>query len=52
MALCGSAIFPLVYAAIADASSLHAAYWILIPAAVYMVFYAFFGYKINKWCKK
>ena len=52
MALCGSAIFPLVYAAIADASSLHAAYWILIPAAVYMVPYAFFGYMINKWSKK
>ena len=50
MALCGSAIFPLVYASIADGgASLHTAYWILIPAALYMVFYAFMGYKINQW---
>lgn len=51
MALCGSAIFPLVYASIADATSLHAAYWLLVPAALYMVFYAFGGYKINYWKK-
>lgn len=41
---------PLVYASIADGgASLHTAYWILIPAALYMVFYAFMGYKINHW---
>jgi len=52
MALCGSAIFPLIYAGIADASgSLHTAYWILIPAAAYMIFYAFAGYKIEYWKK-
>ena len=52
MALCGSAIFPLIYAGIADASgSLHTAYWILIPAAAYMVFYAFAGHKIEYWKK-
>lgn len=50
MALCGSAIFPLIYASIADASgSLHHAYWILIPAALYMIFYAFVGHKIDYW---
>lgn len=53
MALCGSAIFPLIYASIADASaSLHFAYWILIPASVYMIFYAFVGHKINYWTKR
>ena len=55
MALCGSAIFPLIYASIADASgSLHHAYWILIPAALYMIFYAFVGHKIDYWkrCKQ
>jgi fucose permease len=52
MALCGSAIFPLVYASIADASgSLHTAYWLLLPAALYMVYYAFAGHKINHWKK-
>ena len=52
MALCGSAIFPLLYAAIADGgATLHTAYWILIPAALYMVFYAFIGHRINQWTK-
>lgn len=50
MALCGSAIFPLVYAAICDSSgSLHTSYWILIPAALYMLYYALSGHKINTW---
>ena len=52
MALCGSAIFPLIYAGIADScGSLHTAYWILIPAAAYMIFYAFVGHKIEYWKK-
>lgn len=52
MALCGSAIFPLIYAGIADGcGSLHTAYWILIPAAAYMIFYAFAGHKIEYWKK-
>ena len=52
MALCGSAIFPMIYAGIADASaSLHLAYWVLLPAAAYMVFYAFVGHKYNFWKK-
>jgi len=50
MMLCASAIFPLIYASIADATgSLHTAYWILIPGFVYMVYYAFFGHKVNRW---
>ena len=52
MALCGSAIFPLLYAAIADGgATLHMAYWILVPAALYMVFYAFIGHCIHAWKK-
>ena len=52
MALCGSAIFPLIYAGIADATgSLHTAYWVLLPAAAYMVFYAFLGHKYEHWRK-
>ncbi|MCQ2158752.1 MAG: sugar MFS transporter [Bacteroidales bacterium] len=51
MALCGSAIFPLVKAAIVDSTgcTLQMSYWILIPAFLYMMFYAFFGHKINNW---
>ena len=52
MALCGSAIFPLIYAGIADATgSLHTAYWVLLPAATYLVFYAFLGHKYEFWKK-
>lgn len=59
MALCGSAIFPLIRAAIIDARpAMEAAaaqqfgYWILIPAFAYMVFYAFAGHKFNRWTNK
>ena len=60
MALCGSAIFPLVRASIVDARSATAAadiaqqtgYWILIPAFAFMVFYAFVGHRINYWKKQ
>ena len=53
MALCGSAIFPLIRASIVDATaSQQLGYWILIPAFAYMVFYAFWGHKINYWKKQ
>ena len=60
MALCGSAVFPLIRAAIVDAHALtlpaaaaqQAGYWILIPSFAYMIFYAFWGHKINRWTKK
>jgi len=50
MALCGSAIFPLIKASIVDSGvGLQMSYWILIPSFLYMMYYAFFGHKINKW---
>lgn len=50
MALCGSAIFPLIYAGIVDSGvSLQMSYWILVPSFVYMIFYAFIGHKIHRW---
>lgn len=50
MALCGSAILPLLYASCVDVSgSIQASYWLLIPCFVYMIFYAFRGYRINVW---
>lgn len=53
MALCGSAIFPLIKAAIVDSGvCLQMSYWILIPSFLYMVYYAFAGHKINSWTKK
>lgn len=50
MALCGSAILPLLYASCVDVSgSIQASYWLLLPCFVYMIFYAFCGYRINVW---
>ena len=49
MALCGNAILPLLYGAASDHMSLQAAYWLLIPCFAYMIFYAVYGYKIEKW---
>ena len=53
MGLCGNAILPLVYAAVADkTSSLQTGYWVLVPCFLYMIFYAFYGYKIEYWTRR
>ncbi|MES2652512.1 MAG: sugar MFS transporter [Bacteroidota bacterium] len=49
MALCGSAIFPLIYGYIADNSDVRTAYWLLFPCYLYLVFYAFYGHLIKSW---
>lgn len=49
MALCGNAVLSLLYGAASDHLSLQASYWLLVPCFVYMVFYAVYGYKIEKW---
>lgn len=49
MALCGNAVLSLLYGYVSDHISLQASYWLLIPCFVYMVFYAIYGYKIEKW---
>ncbi|SFG82241.1 sugar MFS transporter [Pedobacter insulae] len=49
MALCGSAIFPLIYGYVADHSDVRTAYWILFPCYIYLVFYAFYGHLIKSW---
>ncbi len=48
MALCGNAIMSLLYGFEADRLGEHAAYWLLIPCFVYMIFYAVYGHKIRK----
>jgi hypothetical protein len=46
-------VVPLLCSAIVDSGlTLHQSYWILLPAAAYMVFFAFIGYKFNYWTKK
>jgi MFS transporter, FHS family, L-fucose permease len=48
MAIAGGAILPLVYGKLADASSLQAAYWILIPCYVLIGAYAIVGTRLAK----
>ena len=53
MGLCGNAILPLIYAAVADnTGSLQMGYRVLVPCFIYMIFYAFCGYKIEYWTKR
>ena len=49
MGLSGNALVPLLYGYFADKYSLQTGYWILLPCYAYLVFYAFYGYKIKSW---
>lgn len=49
MGLCGNALMPLVYGYFADLYSVKAAYWVLIPCYLYLVYYAFYGHLVRKW---
>jgi glucose/galactose transporter len=59
MALCGSAIMPIVYNAFVEWNqslspfeAMKSAYWILIPCFAYIVWYGAQGHKIKNWRKK
>jgi glucose/galactose transporter len=52
MGLSGSALVPLIYGRFADMFNPYIAYWVLLPCYVYLVFYAFYGYKIKTWILK
>lgn len=49
MGLCGNALLPLVYGYLADHWSLREAYWVLFPCYLYLMFYAFRGYRVKRW---
>ena len=49
MALCGNAFMPVIYGLIADHHGLRTGYIVLVPCFLYLIFYAFYGYKINHW---
>ncbi len=49
MGLCGSAIVPLIYGYLADHYNVHSAYWILMPCYIYLLFYAYYGYRTKSW---
>jgi FHS family L-fucose permease-like MFS transporter len=49
MGLCGNAILPLVYGWLADRYNARDGYWILFPCYLYLVFYAFHGFRVKRW---
>jgi glucose/galactose transporter len=49
MGLCGNATLPLLYGHFADVYGLRNAYWVLFPCYIYLVYYAFYGYKVRRW---
>lgn len=47
MAISGGAIIPLLYGHIADLTSMHQAYWIMVPCYLFILYYAAWGHKIK-----
>lgn len=52
MGLCGNAVMPLIYGYWADHHGLREAYWILLPCYTYLIFYAFYAYRLRSWNRK
>jgi MFS transporter, FHS family, L-fucose permease len=52
MAIAGGALLPLLYGRIADIFNARDAYWIALPAYLFIFYYAFSGHKIRHWTKK
>jgi FHS family L-fucose permease-like MFS transporter len=48
MGICGGALLPLVYGALADSSNRQTAYWIMVPCYLYILYYAVKGYKVGR----
>ena len=49
MGLCGNALMPLAYGALADAYGLKLGYIVLIPCYLYLIWYAFKGHQLRSW---
>ncbi|MBR1872467.1 MAG: sugar MFS transporter [Bacteroidales bacterium] len=49
MALCGNGLMPLLYGVLADNWGLRPGYIVLLPCFIYLIYYAYRGYKIEKW---
>lgn len=52
MGLSGNAILPLIYGYFADLHGLRAAYWVLVPCYLYLVYYAVYGHRVRNWSVK
>lgn len=51
MAISGGAILPLVWGKFADILNPQAAYWVMIPSYIFILFFAVKGYKLKTWTK-
>ncbi len=49
MGLSGQAIMPLLYGRLADLYDDRSGYVVLLPCYLYLIFYAFLGYRIRRW---
>ena len=49
MGLSGSAVVPLIYGYFADLYNPQIAYWVLLPCYIYLVYYAYYGYRVKRW---
>jgi len=49
MGLCGSAIVPIFYGYFADHFNTHIAYMVLLPCYSFLVYYAYYGYRVKSW---
>jgi len=49
MGLTANALMPLLYGYLADIYSPHDAYWVLFPCFLFLVYYAFYGYRVKRW---
>ena len=49
MGLSGNAILPLLYGYLADRYSLRSGYWVMLPCYCYLLFYAFYGFRVKNW---
>jgi FHS family L-fucose permease-like MFS transporter len=47
MGIVGGAVLPLIFGAIKDTTGIQNAYWICLPAYIYILYYALAGYKVR-----
>jgi glucose/galactose transporter len=52
MGLTANAVMPLIYGYFADQFNPHDAYWVMFPCFLYLIYYAFYGYKVRRWSFK
>ena len=49
MGIAGGAILPLVWGYLSDVWSAQQAYWISVPGYLFILYFAVYGHKVNRW---